>query len=454
MRFSTCLLLALLCGSLLSAPLSIPAADFYAAPSADPATGTGTIESPLPLATALSATSPVHAGDKLWLRGGTYSGFFTSWLTGTAAAPIIVRAYPGEQPVIDSGATPTKTTLSIKGGYAHFWGLEIMNSDPTRINPVGGSNPPNERGEGLYVVAPGTKIINCIVHDCAVGIGMWSLAPDSEAYGNIIFNNGWEGPDRGHGHGIYSQNKTGTKLLSDNISFNNFADGIQAYGSDAAYLDNFTITGNVLFNCAALTASNFSGKNLLVGGGRIANNLQVLNNYTYHVRSGQENNLGYIAGISNGVVKNNYFVGHTALELVNFQGTMTNNLLYGGLVGFSAASKPGNQYYSSSSRPTTPKVVVRRNKYDPKRGFAVVYNWNRVNFVSLDIKQIVQLNKPFTVRDAQNPRGPVEASGIFRGQPVYVPMGLTDVIQPIGGSPRAAVHTDREFGVFLIEQVQ
>ncbi len=39
--------------------------------------------------------------------------------------------------------------------------------------------------------------------------------------------------DRGHGHGIYTQNQTGTKTFTDNIMFNSYGDGlIIAYGSD------------------------------------------------------------------------------------------------------------------------------------------------------------------------------------------------------------------------------
>ena len=74
-----------------------------------------------------------------------------------------------------------------------------------------------------------------VLHDCAQGLGFWIYSPDSEAHGNLIFYNGWQGrgTDRGHGHGIYIQNRDGAKLLSDNIIFDQFGLGIQAYGSGA-----------------------------------------------------------------------------------------------------------------------------------------------------------------------------------------------------------------------------
>lgn len=55
---------------------------------------------------------------------------------------------------------------------------------------------------------PGVQIINCINHDTSE---LDFFSGDSGAsgamiYGTASFNNGWEGQDRGHGHGIYTQN--------------------------------------------------------------------------------------------------------------------------------------------------------------------------------------------------------------------------------------------------------
>jgi hypothetical protein len=38
---------------------------------------------------------------------------------------------------------------------------------------------------------------------------------------DLIFYNGWDSPsgDRGHGHGIYTQNQNGTKTLDNNFIF-------------------------------------------------------------------------------------------------------------------------------------------------------------------------------------------------------------------------------------------
>ena len=51
------------------------------------------------------------------------------------------------------------------------------------------------------------KLINCIIHHGTVsGIGFWAgMSGESEVYGNIVYDNGYTGPDRGHGHSIYTQ---------------------------------------------------------------------------------------------------------------------------------------------------------------------------------------------------------------------------------------------------------
>src|SRR5205809_6252073 len=60
--------------------------------------GAGTTGSPWNLQTALGGgNGKVQAGDTIWLRRGTYAGTFYSGLSGTAASPIVVRAYPGER---------------------------------------------------------------------------------------------------------------------------------------------------------------------------------------------------------------------------------------------------------------------------------------------------------------------------------------------------------------------
>ena len=66
-------------------------------------------------------------------------------------------------------------------------------------------------------------------------------------YGNIVYNNGWWAPDRGHGHNFYVQNSQGTKVYKDNIVFGAFGYGTQVYGSELANVDNVEFYNNAYF---------------------------------------------------------------------------------------------------------------------------------------------------------------------------------------------------------------
>ena len=71
---------------LLCVAASANATDFYVSPTAS-ASGDGSFGNPWRLQDALYQPSAVHPGDTIWLRGGTHSGTFVSYLnTGQAGA--------------------------------------------------------------------------------------------------------------------------------------------------------------------------------------------------------------------------------------------------------------------------------------------------------------------------------------------------------------------------------
>src|SRR6185503_3353777 len=117
--------------------------------------------------------------------------------------------------------------------------------------------------------AVGSRFINLVVHDTALAFAIWKEAVNAEVYGSVIYNNGWDMADRGHGHAIYSQNAEGTKRLNDNIAFQQYGEGIHIYGSEIAPLNRFHVKGNILFSNGVLSRGGFS-RNLLIGGGQVA----------------------------------------------------------------------------------------------------------------------------------------------------------------------------------------
>jgi hypothetical protein len=78
---------------------------FYVSPNGSPS-GNGSITKPWNLQTALNQRSSV-VGATIYLRGGTYTGKFSSNLRGLPTLPIVVQSYPGEWAKIDGYTTAT-----------------------------------------------------------------------------------------------------------------------------------------------------------------------------------------------------------------------------------------------------------------------------------------------------------------------------------------------------------
>jgi len=421
--------------------------EYHVAPSGV-ATNDGSSTRPLDLTTALSSTSPARPGDTIWLHDGTYLAPVVSRLTGTASAPIIVRQYPGERATIDGGTTALDA-LTVHGAHTWFWGFEITSSDPRRVSSESGSWPSDlRRGYGAVTRAPGIRFINLVVHDNANGIGLWQESVGSEAYGNILYYNGWQGTDRAHGHGIYTQNQTGVRRIVDNILFDQFSHGVHAYGSSAASLDNITLEGNIAFMNGSISAGGIyeSGRELLLGGYRVAANPVVEANATY---AGQSN-FGYSAGCTNGRMTNNYFAGATILVACNPQ--MTGNNFYDPnwpRYGTWPTQYPQNVFHGA--RPTTTVVRVRPNAYEPGRAHIAIYNWSRSASVMVDLAPArLPLGAAFEIRDARNFFGSPVATGNYNGTPVLVPMSGLVAADAVGNVPRRPVHNAPDFGAFVV----
>ncbi len=457
---------------------------WYAAPNGSPH-GDGSRSNPWDLATALAGPSSVRPGDTIWLRSGTYGDsrtIFHSRLKGTSAKPVIVRQYPGERATIDGG-------LATYSPYTWYWGFEITNSK-------------THRGEGrsapecvcTYDGSTGVKLINLVLHDCSQGIGFWTPARDAEAHGNLIYYNGYQGDSRGHGHGIYVQNRNGTKTISDNIIFSQFGLGIQAYGSGSAFVENIVADGNIVFNNGAISKDGIHVDNILFAGGAGLRNITVTDNYTYHT---PDENDGYSrlgwpwSDVNHNVVaRGNYWIGgESVIELWNWnRATFTGNTIYGRDMLMVMLQTTGNQNpasyewrnnrYFGSARfrlgrsneswtawraagldrdstytPGAPSGVwafVRPNKYEAGRGNIVVYNWDQRSSVEVDLSGVLQRGARYEIRDAQDFFGHPVATGTYNGGKVAIPMAGLRAADAVGGVPTSPRHTTAEFGAFVV----
>ena len=468
---------------------AIVVAGWFAAPTGT--TGGDGSRSPWDLQTALNGGhGSVRPGDTIWLRGGTYAGTFTSTLAGTAAAPIVVRQYPGERATIDGGASSVET-FSIDGQWATFWGFEIMQSGTARsCDSCNGLRP-----TGVYVrLAHDVKLINLIVHDVGHGVYTEPTSHNIEMYGWIVYDGGSVDSTRSDGHGFYVKDDgNGWKTVRDNVVFNQFGYGIHAFTSiGPGALKNLTFDGNMLFNNG--TISGFDNPNFQLGGREIADNDAVTNNTLYFSpgASGFINARVGFEGLLNGAVAvhDNYIVGGGAtLDMGFWQApTVANNTLVGSstMVNVHDTSTvgwewEGNQYWrdptvtewtfrgsdytfanwktasglgatdhATAGQPVVPQVFVRPNAYEPGRAHVVIYNWSGQATVPVSLANVVRVGAHYEVRNVQDLFGAPVVSGTYGGGSVSFPMSGVTPPTPIGGSPRAPIKTGPAFDVFLV----
>jgi hypothetical protein len=427
------------------------AAEFYAAPSGTP-DGDGSYEHPWDLATAFAHPPALQPGDTLWLRGGQYAGPFTSELVGDPDAPIIVRALPGVRAVLDGG-TAYASTLQVNGAYVWYWGFEVMRSDPDRVTDIGGSSPPDlSRGHsnGVNVFGHHVRLINLIVHDDGEGFGFWTPAEDSEIYGSLVYNNGWLGPDRGHGHAIYTQNLNGTKRIYDNILFNQFSYGIHAY-TEGGSIQGFDIAGNLWFNNGIIAGGEDTLKdNCLVGGLQPAARVALRENAGWaHSDTERSVRLGYDHEGNQGVtLLDNYFVGETRFAQPWQSITMNGNTFYSLVTGYvDTTAYPDNTYLTA--RPSGAKVILRPNQYEPGRAHIAIYNWDLAASVAVDVSSVLSPGTTYELRNAQDFWAEPVLAGTYTGSPLVVPMQALPAATPIGW-PVSLTPTGPEFNVFVL----
>lgn len=466
--------------------VAAPAAprEFYVSPNGR-AGGSGGRGDPWSLAHALSHPNQVQPGDTIWLLEGTYGDgrtVFQSSLRGTPDRAIVVRQARGERATINGG-------LMIRGAHTWYWGFEVTSSlGPARD---GGRGAP----DGISLHAPGAKLVNLVIHDTAQGVGFWDSAENSEIYGCLIYFNGYQGETRGHGHGVYTQNRAGIKRIHDNILFHSFAIGIHGFGSGSAGVEGYDVRGNISFESGSVADKAQRIDNILFAGGRGLRDIVVEDNYTYYAPGtpGGQSRLGWQFDSANAnlTARRNYWIGgFIAIELWRWSSlTYIRNVAYSenDLIQILETNPDqstdnytfdGNTYYgsgifrfkgrnanwqdwreragvdpNSSFQPGPPQsnwVFVRPNRHEPGRAHIVIYNWERRSAVPVDISGIVAAGDAYEIRDAQNFFGPPALAGVADGNPVLVPMNGRTIAAPVGSVPTAPRHTAPQFAAFVV----
>lgn len=452
--------------------------------------GDGTIGRPWDLATALAGGhGTVQPGDTVWIRGGTYRGTYISTVSGAIGRPVVVRQYPGERAIIDA-AGAGGSTLLVKGPYSVFWGFELTNSDPVRTTASTGNH---SRSNTLVNDASDTKFIHLTVHDGGVGFYNYPSASNVEVYGSILYNNGWQAPDRGHGHGLYVKSDVGPVTLRENVLFNQFGYGIHAHSNaTSGNLIDIRMEANVAFNNGTIS-SNSTSPNILLGGYSFADQGLVRGNYTYYSpgAGGTNVRIGFGSTRNGGVrVEDNTFVGGTQVLEMGFWSSpeLRDNVLVGSgtvvalqdsataayqwnrnrshrdpsssawrvagasltWIGWLSTTGLGGSDQVIASPPATTRVIVQPSAYERGRAQIVVYNWDRSGAVTVDLGGILPPGSQYTVHNVQDLFGAPVVTGTYAGGGLTLPLVAVQPPPPVGMAISPAPSTGIEFSVFVV----
>ncbi|MEW6301910.1 MAG: hypothetical protein AB1705_00455 [Verrucomicrobiota bacterium] len=474
--------------------LQAGAANWYVAPQGTPG-GPGTMAEPYDLRTALSG-GVGQPGDTFWLREGTYAlGQVATQVHGEAGKPITFRQWPGEKARVD--------------GSVIFWGaaghvvlrdFELYSSDTNRLSAIWGAgiNPPpsdiNPR-IGIECYAPNLSFINLVVRDqTRSGIYISEVATNTLVYGCLLYNNGWASPDNAEGHNVYAQSYIGPVEIADNIAFNATGANFHLYEQRAGrQLAGVTLEGNVAFHAGALQQVRRYWDWIIgveppsTGADRIV----LKENMTYRplVTTALDNVLiGWFGTNGSVVLQDNYFP--LSLTLNNWtNATVTGNLFAAQntnpivrlnqtfpMTGvwddnrYWRAPTAGG-FWSNSIVHTFPEwqaatsydlnsshtvgglsgtqVFVRPNRFEPGRANIIVYNWDGLSHVPVDVASLLPVGVGYDVINAQDPSGPPVLSGVFDGAPLLLPMTGLTVAAP-NGPLLTPPSTGPTFNVFVL----
>jgi hypothetical protein len=225
---------------------------FYVAPNGSN-TNAGTLDAPWQ--TIQKALNTLQPGQKAYVRAGTYREALSMGRAGTAAAPITIEAYPGEQPIIDAELVRRPLVIQTAAAYFRIKGFILDRDCCTsggHIDVYGhhieiiDNEMRNGKGKGVYTDESSSFVHiigNWMHHNSTAGgqqdHGIYLQGDDHLVANNVIHDH----PD---GFGIQAYDKGSRFVIVNNTVTNNGHSGIVVGGSGG--VSHVTIRNNILAN--------------------------------------------------------------------------------------------------------------------------------------------------------------------------------------------------------------
>jgi hypothetical protein len=241
---------AVLGSFLLTFAFPLFAANYYVAPDGNDR-NRGTLEAPF--ATISKGIALLKAGDQLFVRGGTYGkSIVVHEKHGTAGAPIYIRAYPNEKPVIDgTGTTANGLVVFSRSSWIRFDGFEVRNGPKSGILlydvqdvKVRGNDVHHHFRFGIHVVTGS---------DNERGATRRIAIESNKVHHNVQQNANGRAREWMQGIGTF---RAALVEIVDNDVYENFGEGIDAVVSDRVTIARNTVWDNFSANIYLDNATN------------------------------------------------------------------------------------------------------------------------------------------------------------------------------------------------------
>lgn len=478
--------------------LPLAAAYYYAHPDGS---GTAcTFAAPCTLATGIGASSPVGAGDTLWVMGQTcHAGLHTNALEGTSEAPVTVKAYPGHRACVDLSGVNGYAFRIHTGTYTRWIGLEFLDSNPPRRDDV-------THASGVEIQAPNAVLALSKIHDVTgTALAFWQSATDSSLVGNLLWGNGgWSvAQTRWYGHNIYTQHEDlasskyihsqmwnwsmntswrlgGTNARPRYVNFD-VRDGVYLSRDDqfdpGSTFTGWTFDGNHFirpdFTASSLalqlseTGPNAAGEGTLVFDNnymigfyphlRFFANLTARGNTHYsptRSAAGTASGAWYPAGgtaeaFTALVREDNRYVKDCDSGAGCYKYSITEN----STLSYVTAADATDPLAVTRASLTTPEIIydTRPGTWETGRCHVVIYNWGGASSVNIDLGECgFAVNDYYEIHDLQDLNAGAVQSGRY-GATVPVNVAYAGVSQPVNGDAVVAAGAASPFAYTRID---
>jgi hypothetical protein len=196
------------------------------------------IENPIHFANVIVSPN-ILPGDRIWLRGGTYSGDFATAMAGTAEAPITIQPYNNE-PVRIVGS------LQIGGAYTHWKNITFINTETNAILSA------------VYMSFAGTELEDCDISSGGANMGIsWFGSGVGKLLNCAIHNTG--------SYGIYTHNNNGGLREITGCTWSSIGGyyGMHLYSESANNVRDYTVSGCTINKPTVVHGAEISGVQFL-----------------------------------------------------------------------------------------------------------------------------------------------------------------------------------------------